>query len=227
MPKWSAFRKISLPHLHGKNVNPLSSTTHWRKSHCLNEKRMLLSESFSHWSIWTGKGQLAENFEHFSVPTFHQRREGQVVCFSGNFYPSANKPKKRIPSLNAKIPMPFLAQRCRSGQKNPPQEDSCGGYYSVAVQLSIFSLSQKAVLFRLDFCDYNNNTFSCSCQFQVSFTLVSTFAIIIITHYLGHVSVRLVTPQCQLFKIYMLLPMGRGCLNLYTLSRRRPARDFV
>ena len=22
MPKWSAFRKISLPHLHGKNVNP-------------------------------------------------------------------------------------------------------------------------------------------------------------------------------------------------------------
>ena len=117
MPKWSAFRKFFLLHLHGKNVNPLSSTTHWRKSHCLNEKRMLLSESFSHWSIWTGKGQLAENFEHFSVPTFHQRREGQVVRFSGNFYPSANKPKKRIPSLNSKIPMPFLAQRCRSGHK--------------------------------------------------------------------------------------------------------------
>lgn len=56
MPKWSAFRKFFLLHLHGKNVNPLSSTTHWRKSHCLNEKRMLLSESFSHWSIWTGKG---------------------------------------------------------------------------------------------------------------------------------------------------------------------------
>ena len=98
-----------------------------------------------------------------------------MVCFSGNFYPSANKPKKRIPSLNAKIPMPFLAQRCRSGQKNPPQEDSCGGYYAVAVQLSIFSLSQKAVLFRLDFCDYNNNTLSWSCQCQVSDTLVSTF----------------------------------------------------
>ena len=31
MPKWSAFRKISLPHLHGKNVNP----------HCpLEEKRL-------------------------------------------------------------------------------------------------------------------------------------------------------------------------------------------
>ena len=38
MPMWSAFREISLPHLHGKNVNPLSSTTHWRKSGCLNEK---------------------------------------------------------------------------------------------------------------------------------------------------------------------------------------------
>ena len=38
MPKWSAFRAFFLPHLHVKNVNPLSSTTHWRKSGCLNEK---------------------------------------------------------------------------------------------------------------------------------------------------------------------------------------------
>ena len=137
---------------------------------------------------------MAENFEHFSVPTIHWRRYDQVVRFSGNFYPSAYKLKMRIIPEKQKIPMPFLAQRCRSGHKKSPQENSCGGYYAVAVQLSIFSLSQKAVLFRLDFCDYNNNTFSCSCQFQVSFTLVSTFAIIIITHYLGHVSVRLVTP---------------------------------
>ena len=79
--------------------------------------------------------------------------------------------------------MPFLAQRCGSGHKKSPQENSCGGYYAVAVQLSIFCLSQKAVLFRLDFCDYNNNTFSCSCQFHVSFTLVSTFQnIYVFTH---------------------------------------------
>ena len=48
MPKWSAFREIFLSHLHGKNVNLLSSTTHWRKSGCLNEKSELLSKSFSH-----------------------------------------------------------------------------------------------------------------------------------------------------------------------------------
>ena len=60
MPKWSAFREIFRPHLHGKNVNLLSSTTHWRKSGCLNEKSELLSKSFSHWSIWTRKSQLAE-----------------------------------------------------------------------------------------------------------------------------------------------------------------------
>ena len=39
MPTWSAFGEIFLSHLHGKNVNPLSSTTHWRKSGCLNEKK--------------------------------------------------------------------------------------------------------------------------------------------------------------------------------------------
>ena len=84
--------------------------------------------------------------------------------------------------------MPFLAQRCGSGHKKSPQENSCGGYYAVAVQLSIFCLSQKAVLFRLDFCDYNNNTFSCSCQFHVSFTLVSTFQnIYVFTHGQGAV----------------------------------------
>ena len=48
MPKWSAFGEIFLSHLHGKNVNLLSSTTHWRKSGCLNEKSELLSKSFSH-----------------------------------------------------------------------------------------------------------------------------------------------------------------------------------
>ena len=48
MPKWSAFREIFLSHLHGKNVNLLSSTTHWRKSGCLNEKSELLSKSISH-----------------------------------------------------------------------------------------------------------------------------------------------------------------------------------
>lgn len=42
------FSEDFFPHLHGENVNPLSSTTHWRKSGCLNEKRMLLSKSFSH-----------------------------------------------------------------------------------------------------------------------------------------------------------------------------------
>ena len=46
MPKWSALREIFLSHLHGKNVNPLSSTTHWRKSGCLNEKSELQSNSF-------------------------------------------------------------------------------------------------------------------------------------------------------------------------------------
>ena len=48
MPTWSAFGEIFLSHLHGKNVNPLSSTTHWRESGCLNEKSELLSKSFSH-----------------------------------------------------------------------------------------------------------------------------------------------------------------------------------
>ena len=112
----------------------------------------------------------------------------------GKFFPSANKPKTRISPQKQKSLCHFWHRDAGRGIKNPPQENSCGGYYSVAVQLSIFSLSQKTVLFRLDFCDYNNNTFSYSCQFQVSFTLVSTFAILIITHYLCHVSVRLVTP---------------------------------
>ena len=76
----------------------------------------------SHWPIWTGIGVLAENFEHFSVPTIHWRRYDQVVRFSGNFYPSAYKLKMRIIPEKQKIPMPFLAQRCRSGHKKSPQE---------------------------------------------------------------------------------------------------------
>ena len=61
-------------------------TAHWRKSGCLNEKRMLLSKSFSHWSIWTGIGVLAESFEYFSDSTHYRRRDAEVVRFSGNFF---------------------------------------------------------------------------------------------------------------------------------------------
>ena len=46
MPKLSAFRKIFLPHLHGESVTPLSSTTHWRKSGCLNEKWIVIQLFF-------------------------------------------------------------------------------------------------------------------------------------------------------------------------------------
>ena len=113
-------------------------------------------------------GVLAESFEHFSVPTFRWRRDGQVVRFSGNFYSSAYKPKMRIIPEKQKIPMPFLAQRCRLGHKKSPQENSCGGYYTVAILLSILVFTEGSSFF------------------------VSTSAIIIITHYLGHVSVRLV-----------------------------------
>ena len=46
MPKWSALREIFLLYLHGKNVNPLSSTTHWRESVYLNEKKGAVIQIF-------------------------------------------------------------------------------------------------------------------------------------------------------------------------------------
>lgn len=53
-------------------------------------------------------------------------------------------------------------------------------------------------LFRLSFCDCNNITLFCSCQYQVSSTLVPTFVIVIISHYFVHVSIRLVSPQSHI-----------------------------
>ena len=49
MPKWSAFRKISLPHLHGKNVNPHYPLEVWSAFEQKTEKFLIslpISEKF-------------------------------------------------------------------------------------------------------------------------------------------------------------------------------------
>ena len=89
-----------------------------------------------HRPIWTGMGILAENFGNFSVPTFHWKRDSHAVRFLRNFVSVPHSHGKDYP-INAKIPMPFLAQRFGSGYKKSPQEKSCGGYCSVAILLSI------------------------------------------------------------------------------------------
>ena len=120
-----------------------------------------------HRPIWTGMGILAENFGNFSVPTFHWKRDSHVVRFLRNFVPAPHSHGKDYP-INAKIPLPFLAQRCRSGHKKSPQE--------IPVVVIIpwlfccpFEVDHRGQsLFRLSFCDYNNITLFWSCQCQVS-----------------------------------------------------------
>ena len=81
-------------------------------------------------------GILAETFGNFLFPSSigDEMAMWSAFCVIFVFVPHSHG---KDYSINAKIPMPFLTQRFGSGYKKSPQENSCGGYCSVAILLSI------------------------------------------------------------------------------------------
>ena len=108
---------------------------------------------------WRSDSDLAENLVKFLFPIPTGGGLPQWSVFCGNFYSSAYKRKSRQNRTpkRKKSPCHFRHRDINQGIKNPPQDNPCGGHRSVAILLSILSLSQSAV----------------SCQYQVSFTSVS------------------------------------------------------
>ena len=125
-----------------------------------------------HRSIWTRMGILAETFGNFLFPS----SIGDEMATWSAFYETLSPhliATGRITPKTQKSPCHFWHRDLGQGIKNHRRKNPV-----VVIVMWLFCCPFEVdhrgqSLFRLSFCDFNNITLFCSCQYQVSFTSVS------------------------------------------------------